>query len=84
MKHVIFAIAILIGISASANAQTSSKKEKKEKQIMEMKDHKCTEACHTSGHCVFMHGEKGHNCTEACKTTGTNSGNMELKDHVMF
>jgi septal ring-binding cell division protein DamX len=82
MKQVILAVAIFIGISVSANAQTSSNKETKEEQKMELKDHKCTEACHTSGHCVLAHGEKGHTCTVDCKKMETNSSQAEMKEHV--
>ncbi len=31
-----------------------------------LKDHVCTEACHTSGKCVMAHGEKGHTCDANC------------------
>ena len=82
MKKVIFLIALIIGISAAAMAQLSSQKEKKENSKMELKDHVCTDACHTSGHCVYAHGEKGHTCTSACAAAPAGSSAMELKDHV--
>lgn len=34
---------------------------------MELKDHVCTDACHSSGKCVKAHGEKGHKCDASCK-----------------
>lgn len=42
-------------------------KTKKEKKMKKMKKHECTEACHASGHHVYLHGEKGHVCDENCK-----------------
>ncbi|HRI00915.1 MAG TPA: hypothetical protein PK006_07685 [Saprospiraceae bacterium] len=34
---------------------------------IEMKDHVCTDACHSAGKCVMAHGEKGHTCDANCK-----------------
>lgn len=76
------AFAILMSISFSANAQTSSKKVKKENQKTEMKAHTCTAACHTSGHCVYAHGEKGHTCTADCKNMTNSPNQTEMKEHV--
>jgi len=83
MKKLLFLIAIIAGLSAAANAQSSTKTEKKQTQTVDLKDHVCTDACHTSGHCVYAHGEKGHVCTAACKTMPASSASsMEMKDHV--
>lgn len=35
---------------------------------MELKDHVCTNACHSAGKCVMAHGEKGHTCDANCKS----------------
>lgn len=32
-----------------------------------LKKHECTEACHKTGKCVKVHGEKGHKCDDSCK-----------------
>ena len=89
MKKLFFVLAIIVGLSAAANAQKSTNSEMKKTQTVELKDHVCTDACHTSGHCVYAHGEKGHVCTAACKTmtsasatSATSATPAELKDHV--
>ncbi len=83
MKKLFFVIAIIFGLSAAANAQKSTKTEKMKTQTVELKDHVCTDACHTSGHCVYAHGEKGHVCTDECKTMSTTkTASMDMKDHV--
>ena len=83
MKKLFFVIAIIVGLSAAANAQKSTKMEKMKTQTVELKDHVCTDACHTSGHCVYAHGEKGHVCTADCKTMNTTSAtSTDMKDHV--
>ncbi len=95
MKHVLLMMVVLLGISVSVNAQTSSIKMKKEKHKVALKEHVCTDACHTAGHCMYAHGEKGHECTEECKkmdmkkmdmkkmkTDGMEMKKMGLKDHV--
>lgn len=83
MKKLILAISFMVGISVVANAQNPSKKEMNKTHTIEMKDHVCTDACHTSGDCVYAHGEKGHVCTDECKTMSTTKAtSMDMKDHV--
>ncbi len=66
MKHVIVAIALIMGVTVSAHAQTAPKKEKAKKETVKMKEHVCTSACKDGSH-VYAHGEKGHTCGEECK-----------------
>ena len=82
MKKLLLAFAIIMGISFAANAQAPVKKGKKAKSAMELKTHTCTEACHTSGYCVFVHGEKGHTCTTDCKKMTAAAAGAEMKEHV--
>jgi hypothetical protein len=49
---------------AKTKAATKSKKAAA-KQVA-LKDHVCTDACHKSGKCVYVHGEKGHKCDASC------------------
>ena len=73
MKHLILAIAIMLGLTLQVSAQGPTKKEGKEKKEMkdknekkEMKEHVCAAACANGNH-VYAHGEKGHVCSDACK-----------------
>jgi hypothetical protein len=81
MKKILFVFAIILGFSVVSFAQSSSMATKTGETKMELKDHVCTDACHSAGHCVFAHGEKGHVCTDACKMAD-NSSKMDMKDHV--
>ena len=68
MKKLLLSTLIVIGNGFAATAQDAkmqNKKSKKEK--VALKDHVCTDACHKSGKCVMVHGEKGHKCTKECK-----------------
>jgi hypothetical protein len=85
MKKAILFLVLLASFSVAVNAQSSKSDKKKQAAKTEqapLKDHVCTDACHTSGHCVYAHGEKGHTCTAACAETKSATGQMELKDHV--
>lgn len=73
MKKLILAFSItLFTLSSCSNNEPKGDNEPKETTVIapetaELKDHVCTDACHTEGHCVFVHGEKGHVCDETCK-----------------
>jgi len=85
MKKAILFLVLLASFSVAVNAQSSKSDKKKQSAKTEqapMKDHVCTDACHTTGKCVPAHGEKGHTCTAACAETKSATGQMELKDHV--
>lgn len=69
-------VLLIAGFGFTATAQETPKKhvcttekckKKHAKKNAELKDHVCTEACHTSGKCVIKHGEKGHTCDASCK-----------------
>jgi hypothetical protein len=66
----IFSAVVLIVLVMSVNSSIAQNK-------VELKDHKCTDACKNG--CTFVHGEKGHSCDESCKTSKSSSGT--LKDH---
>ncbi len=55
-KMALVALFTIVG-AVSVNAQDKPK----------LKKHVCTEACHKSGKCVKVHGEKGHKCDATCK-----------------
>jgi hypothetical protein len=80
MKQLIFAFTMMIGFALTANAQTAAM-DKNGTSGSELKKHKCTQACHTSGHCVYAHGEKKHVCTDACKTASATPMPAESKQH---
>ncbi len=85
MKKTLMFLILLAGFSVAVNAQSTTTEKKKPKANTEqaqLKDHVCTDACHTSGKCVYAHGEKGHTCTAACAETQASDKQMEMKDHV--
>lgn len=85
MKKAILFLVLLASFSVAVNAQTSKSAAKKQTAKTEqapLKDHACTDACHTSGKCVPAHGGKRHTCTAACAETKSAGVQMELKDHV--
>lgn len=62
-------VVIVVAVGFTTSAQTASMKDKKAKKEKKtaLKDHSCTDACHKTGKCVLVHGEKRHKCGEACK-----------------
>ncbi len=56
------AAALLIAVSIANFSYAQEKQENK----MELKEHKCTDACKNGKH-MYAHGEKGHVCGKACK-----------------
>ncbi len=82
MKKLMLMIAFA-AISFAVTAQTSktddTKKGEPKVEQVAMKDHVCTDACSTSGKCVFMHGEKGHTCGDECKKM--KSSDSKAKGH---
>lgn len=63
----------IAGLSMEMSAQETQQKPMPAKETKEvqkpkkLKKHVCTKACHTAGHHVYKHGEKGHVCDANCK-----------------